>query len=179
VRNLALRSADAAKNTAELIEGTVKKVKQGSELVNTTSDAFSEVGVSSAKVAELVAEIAAASGEQAQGIEQVNIAVTEMDKVTQSNAADAEESSAASEELNAQAKGIKSMVNELVAMVGGSVNREGGDLESGKLNKRPNISAKAHAALPGKTIKKIVAHRVNEVSPRQVIPLDDSDFQDF
>jgi methyl-accepting chemotaxis protein len=136
VRNLALRSADAAKNTAELIEGTVKKVKQGSELVNTTGDAFSEVATSSAKVAELVSEIAAASNEQAQGIEQVNIAVTEMDKVTQSNAAGAEESSAASEEMKAQAEEMKGMVNELVAMVGGNLNRKRDGIDIGNSKKR-------------------------------------------
>ena len=181
VRNLALRSADAAKNTAELIEGTVKKVKHGSELVNTTADAFTEVATSSAKVAELVAEIAAASGEQAQGIEQVNIAVTEMDKVTQSNAAGAEESASASEELNAQAEEMKGMVNELKNMVGGSTNGAGDD--SVKSKKRLSVGKRARTAsqIPhaNKAVRKIAAHRAKEVSPQQVIPLDDADFQDF
>lgn len=180
VRNLALRSADAAKNTAELIEGTVKKVKHGSGLVNTTADAFTEVASSSAKVAELVSEISAASNEQAQGIEQVNIAVTEMDKVTQSNAAGAEESASASEELNAQAEEMKGMVNELVAMVG-SANGNGSVSGSSRLKKmipgiggsRPKIASKAPA------VKKIVAHKAKEVSPDQIIPLDDDDFKDF
>ena len=91
VRNLALRAADAAKNTADLIEGTVKRVKDGAELVNKTNEAFSEVATSAGKVGELVGEIAAASNEQAQGIDQVNKAVVEMDRVTQQNAANAEE----------------------------------------------------------------------------------------
>jgi len=181
VRNLALRSADAAKNTAQLIEGTVKKVKHGSELVNTTSDAFSEVATSSSKVGELVSEIAAASGEQAQGIEQVNIAVTEMDKVTQSNAAGAEESASASEELNAQAEEMKTMVNDLVAMVGGSANGSGNG--SAKRKKRLPAGKRAkiapHIPKAGKAVKKIAAHRANEVNPQQIIPLDDADFQDF
>ena len=120
VRNLAMRAADAAKNTAALIEGTVKKVSDGTALVKTTNDAFKEVAGSTAKVGELVGEIAAASTEQAQGIEQVNIAVTEMDKVTQQNAATAEESASASEELNAQAEEMKSFVADLAAMVGGN-----------------------------------------------------------
>jgi len=181
VRNLAMRSADAAKNTAELIESTVKKIENGSQIVNTTSDAFSEVASSSAKVAELVGEIAAASNEQAQGIEQVNIAVTEMDKVTQSNAAGAEESASASEELNAQAEEMKSMVNELKNMVGGSTNGAGGD--SAKLKKRLSVGKRARIAsqIPkaGTSKRKVVPHRANEVNPQQVIPLDDSDFQDF
>ncbi|HKL22228.1 MAG TPA: methyl-accepting chemotaxis protein, partial [Tichowtungia sp.] len=91
VRTLALRSAEAAHNTAELIKGTVQKVGDGSQLVTKTNGTFVQVAESTAKVGELVAEIAAASSEQADGIEQVNKAVTEMDKVTQQNAANAEE----------------------------------------------------------------------------------------
>ncbi|RPH49325.1 MAG: hypothetical protein EHM85_14235, partial [Desulfobacteraceae bacterium] len=72
VRNLAMRAADAAKNTANLIEGTVKKVKDGSALVARTNEAFGEVAASATKVAQLVSEIAAASNEQSQGIDQVN-----------------------------------------------------------------------------------------------------------
>ncbi len=68
VRNLAMRAADAAKNTAGLIEGTVKKVKDGSDLVTRTNEAFGNVSGSSIKAAELVSEIAAASKEQSQGI---------------------------------------------------------------------------------------------------------------
>ena len=120
VRNLALRSADAAKNTAVQIEGTVKKIKSGSELVARTNDAFGKVAESSSKVGELVAEIAAASNEQAQGIDQTNIAVADMDKVVQQNAANAEESASASEELRAQAEEMTVMVGNLTALVGGS-----------------------------------------------------------
>ena len=119
VRNLALRAAQAAKNTSELIEGTTKEVQKGSELAEGTNRNFEEVAESAGKVAELVSEIAAASREQAQGIEQVNTAVTEMDKVTQTNAANAEESAAASEELNAQAEQMKHFVMELVKLVEG------------------------------------------------------------
>jgi methyl-accepting chemotaxis protein len=81
VRNLAMRAAEAAKNTAGLIEMTISRVKAGSELVGRTGAAFSEVAASSQKVGELLGEIAAASSEQAQGIDQVNKAATEMDKV--------------------------------------------------------------------------------------------------
>ncbi|HVO68389.1 MAG TPA: methyl-accepting chemotaxis protein, partial [Syntrophales bacterium] len=95
VRNLAMRAADAAKNTSGLIEGTVKKVKDGSNIVAKTNEAFVEVAVSTSKVGELVGEIAAASQEQAQGIDQINKAVMEMDKVTQQTAANAEESASA------------------------------------------------------------------------------------
>ena len=120
VRNLAMRSADAAKNTSVLIEGTVKKIKDGSDLVAHTNEAFSEVAVSSSKVGELVGEIAAASQEQAQGIDQINKAVAEMDKVTQQTAANAEESASASEEMNAQAEQMKQVSVALVNIIGGS-----------------------------------------------------------
>jgi methyl-accepting chemotaxis protein len=119
VRNLAMRAAEAAKTTSNLIEGTVNKITDGSMLVNTTNDAFKEVAINVVKIGELVGEIAAATGEQAQGIEQVNIAVTEMDKVIQQNAANAEESASASEELNAQAEEMKEFVHELAAVVNG------------------------------------------------------------
>ena len=118
VRNLAMRAAEAAKNTAELIEGTGKKVQTGSELVNDTDQAFSEVADSSAKVGELVTEIAAASEEQSQGIEQVNKAVSEMDQVVQQNAASAEENAGASQEMNVQAARMKEYVHRLVSLIG-------------------------------------------------------------
>jgi len=89
VRNLAMRSAEAAKNTAALIEDTVKKIKYGSNLLKTTSEAFSGVSDKSKKASEYVEEIAVASNEQAQGIDQVNKALAEIDQSTQENAAQA------------------------------------------------------------------------------------------
>ncbi|MBW2017822.1 MAG: methyl-accepting chemotaxis protein [Deltaproteobacteria bacterium] len=118
VRNLAMRVADAAKDTAALIEVTVKKVNDGSELVSRTNDAFSQVYQSVSKVGELVAEIAAASNEQAQGINQINTAISEMDKVVQQNAVNAEESASASEQINARAEKLKTTVDELARLVG-------------------------------------------------------------
>ncbi len=125
VRNLAMRAAEAAKNTAELIEGTVDKIQIGSESVIGTNEEYSKIAQTSKKVNELVGEIAAASKEQSQGIEQVNIAVAEMDKVVQQNAANAEESASASEEMNAGAEQMKAMVEELVTLVGGSAKGSG------------------------------------------------------
>ncbi|MHB8842727.1 MAG: methyl-accepting chemotaxis protein, partial [Candidatus Aquicultor sp.] len=107
VRNLSMRAAEAAKNTANLIEDTVKKVKSGSDIVLKTNDAFERVSIGARKAAGLVGEIAAASNEQARGIEQINKAVMEMDRVIQKNASSAEESASASEEMNAQAEHMK------------------------------------------------------------------------
>jgi len=156
VRNLAMRAADAAKNTANLIEATVEKVKDGSGVVERTNQAFSRVAVSTSKVGELLGEIAAASGEQAQGIDQINKAVAEMDKVVQQNAANAEESAAASEQMNAQAGQMQMFVGDLVTLVGGAqeVRVEGGVSSSSWFGMRAlNMAAsskKETASLPGR-----------------------------
>lgn len=117
-----MRAADAAKNTDDLIEGTVKKIKDGSQLVGSTNKAFNEVATSTEKVGELVAEIAAASNEQAQGIEEVNKAVHEIDKVVQQTVANSEESATASREMSTQAELMKGYVKELACLVGGNAN---------------------------------------------------------
>ncbi len=125
VRNLAMRASDAAKNTATLIEVTVKKVNEGTAIVTQAYEAFTKVAQTTSKVGELVGEIAAASKEQAQGIEQVTLAVNEMDKVVQQNAANSEENASASEEMSAQGEEMRSCVDELVALVGGKGNGNG------------------------------------------------------
>ncbi|MEA1900629.1 MAG: methyl-accepting chemotaxis protein [Thermodesulfobacteriota bacterium] len=187
VRNLALRSAEAAKNTAELIDGTVKKIKGGSEIVERTNDAFAKVAESSSKVGELVSEIAAASNEQAQGIEQTNTAVAEMDKVTQQNAANAEESASASEELSAQAEQMMGVVGELSALVGGNSNSEETVSRQQTFGKKHRIEPKralsaslGKAKVPAvhKTKPAEISHGA-EVKPNQVIPLDEGDFKGF
>ena len=119
VRNLAQRAAEAARNTGGLIEGTISQIDHGNQLVKTTDQAFVEVIHSSGKVAELVSEIAAASQEQDQGIQQINTAMTQMDSVTQNNAANAEETASASEELAGQAVTMREIVADLIAVVGG------------------------------------------------------------
>jgi methyl-accepting chemotaxis protein len=195
VRNLALRAADAAKNTADLIEGTVKKVKDGSELVGKTAEAFAEVATSANKVGELVGEIAAASNEQAQGIDQVNKAMADMDKVTQQTAANAEESASASEEMNAQAVQMKGAVADLGALVDGSRNATAGgrqldyrhdenhalQVTNAKTGQR--IKTENHKGLPAPAeknkAKEIKAGYTKEVKPEQVIAMGGNEFSDF
>ena len=122
VRNLAQRAAGAAKNTSELIEGTIKKIKDGTVLVEKTNADFGEVASAVTKVTELVAEISAASSEQSRGIDEVSKAIGQMDKVTQGNAAKAEEIATASEELSAQALAIEEEVRSLQCLVKGEGN---------------------------------------------------------
>jgi methyl-accepting chemotaxis protein len=118
VRALAIRAADAARNTAGLIEGTVATIHQGAGVVKNAGTEFTDVVDRTRKVGELLREIAAASDEQAQGIEQINRAVADMDKTVQQNAAGAEQSAGASNEMNVQADQVKGIVQELVDMVG-------------------------------------------------------------
>jgi methyl-accepting chemotaxis protein len=120
VRNLAMRTAEAAKNTTSLIEGNMSNIKNGSNLVTATDEEFSKVQASAEKVAELISEIAVASTEQSEGIGQVNQATTEMDRVTQQVAASAEESAAASEQLSAQAETMQGVVSGLRSLVEGA-----------------------------------------------------------
>jgi len=124
VRNLAMRAANAARQTAELIEATVKKVDEGSEMVSKADEYFIQVADSSSKAGELVAEIAAASTEQAHGIEQVNSAVSEMDRIVQTNASSAEELASASEEMAAQSEQKKALVRELESVAGSGLNEK-------------------------------------------------------
>ncbi|MCP4725181.1 MAG: methyl-accepting chemotaxis protein [bacterium] len=112
VRNLAQRSAEAAKETTELIEGSVKNVENGTNIANETATALEEIVEGVTKVTDLVAEIAAASNEQATGIDQVNSALGQIDQVTQSNTANSEESAAASEELSSQASELQMMMSK-------------------------------------------------------------------
>ena len=179
VRNLAMRAAEAAKNTSDLIEGTTKKVQDGSTLVERTNEEFSKVEQSAMKVAELIGEIAAASREQSEGIDQVNVAVNDMDKVTQQNAANAEESASSSEEMNAQAEQMKLMVDELVTLVGGTTQhhttkKTGAALKRSSSKKSlENGHSEHHTALaPAKQSGR-------EVNPEKAIPFDDESFQDF
>ncbi len=111
VRNLAARSAKAAKETAELIEGSVAKTNNGTEIANQTAESLAGIVTSVTKVTDLVGEIAAASNEQAEGISQVNSGLGQIDQVTQQNTASAEEGAAASEELSSQAAHLKELMS--------------------------------------------------------------------
>lgn len=120
VRNLAMRSAEAAKNTSALIEGSQKNAENGMRSSEEVSNIIAEVAVGIKKVSALAGEVTVASEEQAQGISQVNSAVSQMDQVTQQTASNAEEASAASEELAAQAQQMQEIVAELNKMVKGA-----------------------------------------------------------
>ncbi|SHI06476.1 methyl-accepting chemotaxis sensory transducer [Sporobacter termitidis DSM 10068] len=110
VRSLAARSADAAKETTDLIEGSIKKVEAGTKIANSTAAALNQIVEQVKKAADLVSDIATASSEQSVGIEQVNQGIVQISQVVQTNAATSEEGAAASEELSGQAAQLKEIV---------------------------------------------------------------------
>jgi methyl-accepting chemotaxis protein len=111
VRNLAARSAKAARETAELIEGSVAKVQNGAEIADVTAQSLEEIVAEVTKVTDLVGDIASASSEQANGIGEIKRGLSEIDNVTQQNAAIAEKSAAAAMELSGQALMLKEMLS--------------------------------------------------------------------
>lgn len=119
VRNLAIRAASAAKETARMIEGTIHKIEGGTGQVANADEVFKRIAESATKVGELLAEIAGASGQQSEGIDQINRAVSEMEKVVQQVAANAEQTSAASGQMSAEADQIALMGESLVQIING------------------------------------------------------------
>ncbi len=120
VRSLAQRSAAAAKETADKIEAAIASSRKGSVSCTKVGESLVQIAGKVSATDALVAEIATAAREQAQGIEQINIAIAQMDQVTQSNSASAEESASAAEELDAQAASLQDMVGKLQQLVGGA-----------------------------------------------------------
>jgi len=120
VRSLAQRSAAAAKETADKIEAAIANSRKGSQSTAKVEEALTQIAEKVSATDTLVADIATAAREQAQGIEQINNAIAQMDKVTQSNAASAEESASAAEELDAQSETLKDLVGQLRLLVGGA-----------------------------------------------------------
>jgi len=200
VRSLAMRAADSARETAELIEQTVGKVHEGTVLVDKTKTEFDKVSEGTAKVSTLINEVSATAKEQTVGVNQINKALQEMDTVVQRNAANAEESSASAEELFAESKSLLGYVSELQFMVNGvtsAVSAAGGGprtaanviTETAPVNKefrksdtspkpkqeKPLVVAKKSAPEKSAPVKSATEKR----TPQEVIPLEDEEFEDF
>ncbi len=165
VRNLAQRSAEAAKSTSALIEESQTSATDGVAISSQVSDSLGKIAENIDQVSELVSQIAVASQEQAQGIEQVNVAVAQMDRVTQSNAANAEESASASEEMSAQARELNEMVSTLIKTVRGA----NADVDLHVAGTAPVAAVGAYS----------FAHGTPVTNPESAIPLSDEDMADF
>ncbi|MEN8258283.1 MAG: methyl-accepting chemotaxis protein [Thermodesulfobacteriota bacterium] len=183
VRNLAMRAAEAAKDTAVLLEGTVVKVKEGEDLARQTTDNFAQVSGRATQVSTLINEIAGASDEQNSGLAEVNTSMTEIDQVTQQTAANSEEAASASEELSAQAEYLEQYIDELVTLIKGGKR----DIQT-RTHSRPEASSspgkKAKtAALPPPPAQRQIP-KSHKLKPKaktaeETIPFDDDDFEDF
>ncbi len=180
VRNLAMRAADSAKNTGALIEDTVKKIRVGANLVGQTNHDFGEVTSMITKSGELVGEIAAASTEQAQGIDHLNQAVQEMDKVVQQNAASAEETASITQDMNSQSDQVRGLVVGLARLVGARnrsvVDSKGAKEQEKKSSDSLSMSVQgvlqSHVGSNGKRGNGS-QRKPKHLRPQQVIPMDD------
>jgi len=189
VRNLAARSANAAKETAEMIEGSIKKTEVGARIAEETSRALEEIVTGSARVTDLVGEMASASKEQAQGIGQINQGLGQVDQVTQQVTANAEESASASEELSGQAIQLKQMLSkfklrqpvvnmsipglpagitpEILQMIQNLIQTQGIQVEA-----KP-------AAMQVAWGNSAVSDQAPRLQPKDIIALDDTEFGNF
>ncbi|MDP3151920.1 MAG: methyl-accepting chemotaxis protein [Archangium sp.] len=196
VRNLAQRSAEAAKNTAALIEEASRNAASGNAISEQVGGVLKEIVGGAQRVTSLVAEVATASEQQTSGVGQINTSVSQMDRITQSNAANAEESASASEELSAQAIELNEMVEQLSRLVNGAGAGSHVQAEVKKPAKRavshaPSAGAPAQArkpagasavrpppraAAPAAGFEALPSHPVD---PKDLIPLDDSELKQF
>jgi methyl-accepting chemotaxis protein len=181
VRNLALRAAEAAKTTNQMIADTLGKVEKGAELVASTNSAFGNMTAGGSHVQDLLNEIAAASNEQATGIEQISTAVSEIDKVIQTNAAGSEENVEAARKMSEQAEKMSRYVATLAAIVTGDDAMAGiqadtapAATDTGHARQAVRRSGRSH-----ETRRAPRPENTREVSPEQILPLDNGEFEDF
>jgi methyl-accepting chemotaxis protein len=176
VRNLAQRSASAARTTSEMIEESQTKADEGVKASVSVEEIFKEIEEKINNVAVLIDEIAEASEHQSEGIQQINVGVTEMDTVTQSNAAHSEESASASEELAGQASSLKDMVKTLQYIVQGA---KGELMNAGAVEEPGQIHRATLRAAPPRPARPAKPQVSRELKASEVIPLDDDDLDDF
>ena len=184
VRNLAQRSAKAAKETTEMIEESIKRTEVGTAIAENTSKALEEIVVGATKVTDLISEIAAASKEQAQGIGQINTGLGQVDQVTQQNTASAEEMASAGEELSSQSLQLKQMLakfqlkrttgSAIGGGYGGDPYETGPGMKQIVSRQRPDVPWGGIAAKSGRKTSRGV-----EIKPEEVISLDDQNFGKF
>ena len=172
VRSLAMRAAEAAKSTQDLITQSNSQIQQSAGMLDELMEQLELNQTQTDKITKLVGEIASASKEQADGIGQINKATMEMDRVTQQNAASAEQSAAAAAELSGQAARMRGFVDGLVDIVGGS--------ESGSHSSSPRPRERNGKPLPQDSPKLSAPKPAAKPSakPEEAFPLDD-DFADF
>jgi methyl-accepting chemotaxis protein len=200
VRNLAVRSAEAVKETTAMVEESIRNIEMGNRAAETTTSQFAEIVASSSKVADFLSEIALASREQAEGIQQINNGLEQIDQVTQGNTANAEESASAAEQLASQAQELKGMIarfrlkNGKIAagtkltkadisqeMIARLVREQVAQLAGRTPVRAPvgQLAEPAEAADQKEETRQATERTGVKLDPREVIQLDDENFEDF
>ncbi len=194
VRTLATRTAEAARNTAGLLENTVGKVKDGASLIDKTGKEFYGMAVNVSKTGQVIGEITGAAREEAQGIGQISKAVAEINVVVQKNAANSEETAAASEQMTAQAETLRALDAQLHTLVNGASRHVAPNMETsapGKKKTQKNIATGGTAphksangnrsngstGQPSPSSKNMTAIAADD--PRNIIPFNDLEMNDF
>lgn len=181
VKNLAERSANAAKEITGIIEASIDQVKMGTEVANRTKNSFGDILISVKKTSDLIGEIAISAKEQAEGMNQIATAMGSVDQITQQNASASEETAAAAEELNAQALSMLESVAEIAALAGYSMGKEGFKASSPKRVTTLSTPPKRLVMAPKKS--KSTFHSAStptsKRSNEEVFPLDADDLKEF
>lgn len=176
VRNLAQRSAEAARDTANIIEHSIEEVKKGNSIAEETNRSFEDILDKVKKTGDIIGEIAIASKEQSSGINQLSEAMNQVDSVTQVMASSSEESAAASEQLSAQAANMQESVNALATIFGFKTTNSGRSAGM----QAPKRVASSHHHVEFSPPKRVAAPAVKKSSkPSDVLPLDDDDLKEF
>ncbi|NSW92740.1 MAG: hypothetical protein HPY74_19210, partial [Firmicutes bacterium] len=180
VRNLAQRSAKAAKETAEMIEGSIKKTEVGTKIAEETSKALEEIVLGVSKVTDFISEIASASKEQALGISQINEGLGQVDQVTQQNSASSEELAAASEEMSSQAEMVRQMLGKFkLKKQGAGSSFAAGPVSAGRPYLEHKQSRSAAQKVSRLALAEVAATSGGKVNPEDIISLDDVDYGKF
>jgi len=181
VKNLAERSAGAAKEITGIIEASIDQVKAGTDVANKTKESFTEILNGIKKTSDLIGEIAISAKEQAEGMNQIATAMGSVDQITQQNASASEETAAAAEELNAQALSMLDNVAELAALAGYDMGKEHKSAPKSIKHIAPPVAAPKRLSMNSKkqpamrTSSPTTTRRNNE----EVFPLDESDLKEF
>jgi len=180
VKNLAERSAGAAKEITGIIEASIDQVKAGTEVANKTKESFTEILNGIKKTSDLIGEIAISAKEQAEGMNQIATAMGSVDQITQQNASASEETAAAAEELNAQALSMLDNVSELALLAGFDMGKENrGPTKSVKRISAPSIAPKRLGMSAKKPAMRASAPSASRRSNEDVFPLEESDLKEF
>jgi methyl-accepting chemotaxis protein len=184
VKNLANRSAAAAKETSGMIEDSIKKTEEGFAIATRMAEVFKDILNNSQKVSEMSKEVESASTQQDTGINQVNKAIVQFDEVVQANAGAAEETASSAVELQAQVEALNQMVNQLLVVVNGRAGTNGHDGRSPAASREARKAAapRRHIATAPKALTKTAVPataRKREIAPETLIPFEeDEEFKD-